>query len=96
MSPKFIAMLQRMRNLCGYAMIITSGFRCNNWNMKVGGAERSYHLTGEAADIAVASSEGRFFMLKAAMEVGFFGVGIDGAFIHVDMRGETKAKLWLY
>ena len=35
-------------------IIVTSGFRCEEVNRKVGGVTRSQHLTGQAADIHLA------------------------------------------
>ena len=41
--------LQKLRDKYGNT-IITSGYRCPNWNRKVGGASNSAHLKGQAAD----------------------------------------------
>lgn len=59
--------IERLRQLCinvleplreRFGVIrITSGFRCYNLNERIGGARNSQHLTGEAADIHVGSTE---------------------------------------
>jgi len=43
--------LQLLRWLYGKAMIVNCGYRCPVHNVRVGGAPKSAHLTGEAADI---------------------------------------------
>lgn len=46
--------LQALRNKYGNT-IITSGYRCPNWNKRVGGDPNSAHLKGQAADFYFAS-----------------------------------------
>ena len=43
--------LEPLRAFVGGPVIITSGYRCNQLNVKVGGAYASQHTLGEAADI---------------------------------------------
>ena len=43
--------LEPLRFFVGGPVIITSGYRCNALNVKVGGAYASQHTLGEAADI---------------------------------------------
>lgn len=43
--------LQPLRNACGYALHINSGYRCTDLNKAVGGAVNSQHITGNAADV---------------------------------------------
>lgn len=43
--------LEPLRQHFGEPVIITSGYRCNQLNVKVGGAYASQHTLGEAADI---------------------------------------------
>lgn len=50
------AVLEPLRHRFG-RIIITSGFRCKELNKRVGGAENSQHLRGEAADIYVGNPE---------------------------------------
>jgi zinc D-Ala-D-Ala carboxypeptidase len=46
-------LLERIRELLGAAIIITSGYRCPALNQAVGGAQFSAHVEGLAADIIV-------------------------------------------
>lgn len=56
---KFVPVLQQLcqevleplRSFVGGPIIISSGYRCNQLNIKVGGAYASQHTLGEAADI---------------------------------------------
>lgn len=43
--------LDQIREKFGAPIIVTSGFRCQKLNKKVGGVPNSFHLTGQAADI---------------------------------------------
>ena len=43
--------LEPLRRFVGGPIVISSGYRCNALNVKVGGAYASQHTLGEAADI---------------------------------------------
>lgn len=42
---------ERIREIVGYPLIVTSGYRCKELNIAVGGSLASQHLYGEAIDI---------------------------------------------
>jgi hypothetical protein len=42
--------MQKIRDLLGFPITITSGYRCEDLNDLVGGSKGSYHLIGQAAD----------------------------------------------
>lgn len=48
--------LDPLREKYGKPIRVNSGYRCPKHNLAVGGASRSQHLLGEAADIAPVSS----------------------------------------
>ncbi|MDR1020422.1 MAG: peptidase M15 [Synergistaceae bacterium] len=52
LSGKLILMLEEFRSALGRPVVITSGYRCPRHNAAVGGARRSLHLTGRAADMS--------------------------------------------
>ena len=45
--------LQPIRNKLGKPMIITSGYRCEELNNKIGGVKNSQHTKGQAVDFKV-------------------------------------------
>lgn len=90
--------LQALRRDLGFPFQITSAFRSEEWNAKVGGAPNSMHLYGIAFDIACRGEEA-FAIVANAGAYGFRGIGVaqKGAsrFIHLDTRKGERA-LWSY
>jgi hypothetical protein len=83
-APKLLNLLQRMRDIIKFPLIVHSAYRCTVHNAEVGGAPGSYHLKGMAADIScrnVNSSE----LFKLAEQLGFGGIHDYGGWIHVDV-----------
>lgn len=93
----FVARLQEARDIAMIPFRITSGYRCEAHNRKVGGVPDSAHLSGLAADISAVDSSSRMKILSSLILVGFRRIGIGRNFIHVD---EDKTKVqgvcWLY
>ena len=93
---KLVEYLQKIRTHFGKSITITSGYRCEKHNKRVGGSTNSYHRKGQAADIVVsgvAPSE----VAKYAESIGVLGIGLyetnsDGYFVHIDTR--TKKAFW--
>lgn len=77
--------LQQLRDEFKDVLIITSGYRCEKHNKAVGGATRSRHLFGDAADIVLAKTPPKETANKAE-ELNFTGVGRYNKFTHVDSR----------
>lgn len=50
--------LDPVREELGMPITVNSGYRCEKHNVAVGGAVRSQHLTGEAADVAPVQGSG--------------------------------------
>ena len=50
-SPKAIKRLQKVRDLFGAPVIVTSGYRCAEHNNEVGGVTNSRHMKGLGFDI---------------------------------------------
>ena len=44
---------ERVREIVGKPLIITSGYRCKELNQEIGGAKKSQHVLGEAIDFVV-------------------------------------------
>ncbi len=64
--------LDPARRKFGAPITVTSGYRCQALNRAVGGARRSYHLQGRAADVVTGSTDGNrrlFEILKGLPHV---------------------------
>lgn len=83
---------------------ITSGFRCVKYNGAIGGASRSFHCQGMAADwyLYFEKDDGSVHcvdvrgMFKIAVELGMFhGIGAyNTGFIHTDIRCLDIYNIW--
>ena len=58
---ELIAFLDKLREAWGSALIVSSGFRCEELNQKVGGVKTSSHKTGYAADLIPANNKKKEF-----------------------------------
>lgn len=80
--------LQQLRDKLGKPITINCGYRCEKHNREVGGAKRSQHLYGKAADIRVAGMS-PVEVARIAETIPAFrdgGIGIYNSFTHVDIR----------
>jgi len=76
--------LETIRHQLGdRAIIITSGFRTKMHNLAIGGAPKSQHLYGNAADIEVAGMMPR--QVQEALKHWKGGLGSYPAWTHVDL-----------
>ena len=97
MDHDLLVMIDRARALYGKPIVVTSGFRTESHNEKVGGVKSSSHLKGLAIDVACVRSKDRFKMLTALLEVGFNRIGIASTFIHVDVdKNKSQNVIWTY
>lgn len=90
-NPELITKLEDLRKLAARPVLVTSGYRCQTRNRKVGGRENSYHLKGMAADIRIPGLN----QDKAAdlgKQAGFNGIGIYQRHVHLDIR--DKPARW--
>ena len=92
--PDFLIKLQRLRDLWGKPLVITSGSRCKSWNAKVLGSPVSQHLLGKAVDIRLDSPEDGPKLQALAEKVGMGGIGLGSIFIHVDSG--PSGRRWTY
>lgn len=90
-SCELMAALERLRARLGRPLPIVSGYRCARHNRDVGGAPRSQHCRGTAADLPV----GRVAVSQAEA-AGFTGIGTRRGWVtHVDVRPGPPAR-WTY
>ena len=96
MKVEFIHRLDELRERCGWAFIVTSGYRSPNHsaerNKPNGGGT---HTKGIAADIRVLHGKQRHEIVKNAMAMGFTGIGVAKKFVHLDGRQDTPV-MWSY
>lgn len=96
----FLKTLQEIRDRVGRPFFITSGFRCDEHNEKVGGAITSRHLKGFAVDISTNkwSSDDLHYLLfelcATTIQNYSTGVGIYPKHIHFDLRS-GRDSAWI-
>jgi zinc D-Ala-D-Ala carboxypeptidase len=97
MDSKFLEKLDYARHNAEIPFKINSGYRTQEWNMKVGGRFGSSHKKGLAVDIGYEGSRDRYLILNALMEVGITRFGIAKGFIHCDVdKSKDPDVIWLY
>lgn len=83
--------LQKIRDHFGKSVNINSGYRCSKHNANVGGASKSNHMEGMAADIVVSGVK-PLEVAQYAEHIGMKGIGVYSSFTHVDTR--TSKYFW--
>jgi len=87
-----VELLDNIREKIKSPLIITSGFRCEEHNKKIGGAPKSKHLLGIASDIiAPKLTVKELFRITENILGNRGGLGYYPArgFIHIDTRKEA-------
>lgn len=88
-NPGLVTVLQKIRDHFGKPVIITSAYRNDTYNKKVGGADYSQHKYGAAADIFIIGVSP--ITIAAYVETimpNTGGIGIYSSFVHVDVRAD--------
>ena len=101
----FIEKLQKVRNIIGLPIIITSGVRCEFYNTSIEASMNSSHIPdgygiGNAVDVACTTSKCRYELIQVAQKffnrIGISG-GVYGGFVHLDVyREKVQEVMWLY
>ena len=104
-SSVLIERLQKVRNIIGRSIIITSGVRCEFYNTSIKESMNSSHIPdsygmGNAVDIACTTSKYRYELIQVAQKL-FNRIGISGGsyegFVHLDVgRSKVQEVMWLY
>ena len=90
-----VNLLQPARDHYGEAITVTSGFRSPAVNKAVGGARKSQHLRGEAADITVFTKEENKKLFELIRDNLSFDQLInerDFSWIHVSYKSEKENR----
>ncbi|AKU42643.1 peptidase [Vibrio phage H188] len=91
-NSELMAVLQLVRLHFNKPVVITSSYRCPKHNKAVGGASKSKHLEGIAADIQVKDIEPmEVYHLLDSIFPNHYGIGSYKTFTHIDVR-PTKAR----
>lgn len=92
LSPRLLELLEELRReLGGFPLVVTSGYRPPAYNRLVGGVTHSLHLDGLAADVgSFHVSIDRLYDTADRLVGDRGGVGYypGQLFVHVDLRGE--------
>jgi len=100
--PKMINTFQALRDYINKPIHITSGCRCPEWNLKVGGVNESAHIYGMALDMYVNGLSARQFgeIIKRAEKSGVFGYDfrycylVDNNVVHVGVDETARSGKW--
>lgn len=84
--------LDKLRELCGFPLMLTCAYRSVEHEKKHGRSGNSYHCAGRAFDIHCVDSVKRHKIVHEAAFAGFNGIGIYSTFIHVDDR--ESGTMW--
>ncbi len=96
--------LDNLRSELNRPLIISSGYRCAEYNNKISSTGiNGPHTTGRAVDIA-ASGQLALDIVSNAVDFGFTGIGInqsgDNRFIHLDnlyeLANRPRPWIWSY
>ena len=93
---KLATQLQIIRDNAMASITINSAYRSPKYNKKIGGASKSKHMLGKAADITITgmTPDETVDLIKRLIEQGKIlqgGLGRYTSFSHYDIRG-TKAR----
>jgi len=99
LDSNLVLALQDLRNSFNKSIKINSGYRSPAYNKAIGGASKSQHLSGNAADIVVSgknASTVQNFVKEHYRELGIGGLGIYKSFTHIDTRPLKDGKLTIW
>ena len=90
-SAKLIERLEQLFDLMdAKSIIITSGYRCPNYSVSIGGYRNDAHTCNIAADVIVNKQGGGAYtsedIAEAAERIGFGGIGLMSGACHLDNR----------
>jgi uncharacterized protein YcbK (DUF882 family) len=102
MSASFMAKMQKLRDVYGNPMTITSGYRSPKHSIEASKptGKLSTHARGCAADIAC-NGQQAYEIMKLAFQLGFTGIGVSqkgsARFVHLDtFNGAPRPNVWSY
>lgn len=82
-NPLLIEKIQKVREITGRPIVVTSAYRNPVHNKNVGGNPKSLHMEGLALDVIPNIDKDKF--ADICKSVGFTGIGVYGTFVHLDL-----------
>lgn len=102
MDGEFMLKMVALRDLLGFGLPVSSGYRCPVHNVRVSSTgDDGPHPTGKATDIVISRARATQ-VVRAALEMNFRGIGIKqhgpdgGRIIHLDTLPRPDQILWTY
>lgn len=89
----FIHDLDELRDACGFALSVTSGWRCED-HPKEAVKEKPGQHNIAAADLMAHNGFQLYVIQEKAFELRFYGIAAGKGFVHVDKR--AKKTSWVY
>ena len=96
MDESLVLALDDTRDHCDFPFIVTSGYRCPDYNKSLkNSSPTSKHMLGLAADISSKNLSGKqiYVLIERAL-LHFRGVGIYEESIHLDLRSNREVAFW--
>jgi uncharacterized protein YcbK (DUF882 family) len=93
-----VDVLEEFRQLVGTPVIVDSAYRCREHNAQAGGAGKSEHVDGLAADIRVEGMTATQLEALARKIPTIRGIGRDDhkQYVHIDVRPTVTLARWCY
>ena len=97
----FLSLLDLLREEFGKPVILSSAYRCPEYNAKVSSTgANGPHTTGKAVDILARGTDA-YTIMKIATKLGFTGIGVSqrgvSRFIHLDtLVNDMRPWVWSY
>lgn len=86
--------LDPLRELCDYPIVVSSGYRCPNLNKIIGGSPTSQHPLGEAADITCpALGTKRLFDIARTSNLPFDQLIFEGTWVHISFGQRQRREI---
>lgn len=103
MRPEFLFKLQVLRDMLGFPLVVTSGYRDPSHPVEARKSTPGQHTLGIACDIQAQDGAAAYKIVEAAYRLGFTGIGVaqdsnryrHSRFIHLDIR-ESTPVMWSY
>lgn len=98
LKTELVDLLDIIREECGFALKLVSGYRTVAENAKLpDSAEKSAHTTREAGDVYVVDSRKRQILIDVARKHGINRIGIGKTFVHLDISKTLPQNVtWTY